>query len=75
MVNLSGAWVFKEFVGYIDGYNTGLNVIGIISLNLATALSDRHLEKEFFICGMYSDNEKPKVIKLRSVNRIMLKYY
>ena len=46
--------------------NTDLNVIGIISLNLATALSGRHLEKEFFIRRIYSDNEKSKVIKLWS---------
>ena len=37
MVNLSGARVFKEFVISTD--NTGLNVIGIISLNLVTALT------------------------------------
>ena len=46
--------------------NTGLNLTGIISLNLATALSDRHLENLFFIRGIYSDNEKLKVIKLWS---------
>ena len=42
----------------------GLNIIGIISLNFAKALSGRHLEKEFFINGNYSDNEKSKVFKL-----------
>ena len=41
----------------------GLNVVGIISLNLAIALSGRHLENEFFISGIYSDKEKSKVIK------------
>ena len=53
-------------------HNTGLNVIGIISLNLATALSGRHLENEFCISGIYSDNEKWKVIKLWS-DRIELR--
>ena len=46
--------------------NTGLNVIGIISLNVDIALSSRHPEKEFFIRGIYSENEKSKVIKLWS---------
>ena len=55
----------------ISADNTGLNVIGIISLNLATALSGRHLENELFISGIYSNNEKSKVIKLWS-DRIVL---
>ena len=46
--------------------NTGLNVIGIISLNLATALSGRHIENLFFIRGLDSDHEKLKVINLWS---------
>ena len=58
-------WFLKNSL-VISADKTGLNVIGIISLNLATALSGRQLEKEFFISGMYSDNEKLKVIKLWS---------
>ena len=50
----------------ISADNTGLNLIGIISLNLATALSGIHLENLFFIRGIYSNNEKSKVIKLWS---------
>ena len=46
--------------------NTCLNVIGVISLNLVTALSGSHLENLFFISGIYSDNEKSNVIKLWS---------
>ena len=41
-------WSSGFFIGYIVD-NMGLNVVGIISLNLAIALSGRHLENEFFI--------------------------
>ena len=53
--------------------NTGLNVIGIISLNLATALSGRHLENLFFICGIYSDNQK-SIKRLLNYGLIELDY-
>ena len=70
MVNLSGARFFLKNSLVISTDNMGLNVIGIISLNLATALSGRHLEKECFLSGIYSDNEKSKVIKLWSDKRL-----
>ena len=52
MVNLSGARFLKNLL-VVSTDNAGLNVIEIISLNIATALSGRTLEKEFFISGIY----------------------
>ena len=69
---LSTRWSISVELGFLKSLlvisvdNMGLNVVGIISLNLAIALSGRHLENEFFITGIYLDNEKSKVIKLWS---------
>ena len=41
--DLTELWFLKNLM-VASADNTGLNVIGIISLNLATALSGRHLE-------------------------------
>ena len=49
LTELSTRWSISVELGFLKNLlvvstdNTGLNVIGIISLNLATALSDRHL--------------------------------
>ena len=69
---LSTRWSISVELGFLKSLlvisvdNMGLNVVGIISLNLVIALSGRHLENEFFITAIYSDNEKSKVIKLWS---------
>ena len=66
LTELSTRWSISVELGFLKNLlvisvdNTGLNVVGIISL------SGRHLENEFFITGIYSDNEKSKVIKLWS---------
>ena len=72
LTELSTRWSFSVELGFLKNLliisvdNMGLNVVGIISLNLAITLSGRHLENEFFITGIYLDNEKSKVIKLWS---------
>ena len=58
LTELSTRWSISVEIGFLKNSlviwkdDTELNVIGIIFLNLATALSGRHLEKEFFINGM-----------------------
>ena len=50
---LSTRWSISVELGFLKNLlvvskdNTGLNVIGIISLNLATALLGRHLENAY----------------------------
>ena len=64
---LSMRWSISVELGFLKNLLVvGLNVIRIISLNLDTTLSGRYLENLFFSSGLYSDNEKSKVLKLWS---------